>query len=207
MEFLAETVTCIEIREETDYGGLRIHPTAKLETAEIPVQVDVGFGDVVTPAPEDVDFPVLLDLPAPRLRAYPKETVVAEKFEAMVSLELGNSRMKDFYDLWTLALLFPFEGDFLTAAIEATFARRSTPIPKGIPVALTEQFAEGTGKQAQWKAFCRRSVLRGTAPSLLGVVALLCTFLLPLLQALQLIIADGGGSNGSWVRLWKLELQ
>ncbi len=185
MEFLMETVLCTEIREETEYGGLRIHLTATLGTAKIPLQVDIGFGDVVTPAPEEIVFPVLLDLPEPILRAYPKETVVAEKLEAMVSLELGNSRMKDFHDLWTLARLFPFEGEALAAAIAATFSRRNTPFPNGVPIALTEQFAEDTGKQTQWKAFCRRSVPRGTAPALQEVVALLATFLLPLLQAQQ----------------------
>lgn len=164
---------------------MRIHLTAQLGTAEIPLQIDVGFGDVVTPAPVETDFPVLLDLPIPRLRTYPKETVVEEKFEAMVSLELGNSRMKDFYDVWTLAHLFPFEGETLTAAIVATFARRGTPFPTGTPVALTDEFAVNDSKQAQWQAFCRRSVLRGTAPSLQDVITVLSAFLLPLLQAHQ----------------------
>lgn len=185
IRFLAETVTCTEIREETEYGGLRVNLTAILGTAEIPVQVDVGFGDVVTPAPEEVEFPVLLNLPAPRLHAYPKETVIAEKFEAMVSLELGNSRMKDFYDIWTLARMFTFQGETLTKAISTTFARRGTPIPNAIPVALTEEFATNAGKQAQWQAFCRRTVLRETAPALEHIVAQLSLFLLPPLRALQ----------------------
>jgi hypothetical protein len=127
----------------------------------------------------------LLNLPAPRLRVYPKETVIAEKCEAMESLELGNSRMKDFYDLWMLARLFPFDGETLTAAIAATFLRRDTPLPNGPPVALTKEFSGNTNKLAQWQAFSRRLRLQGTAPSLGEVTALLSTFLLPPSQALQ----------------------
>jgi predicted nucleotidyltransferase component of viral defense system len=179
--YIEETVECVEIREETEYGGMRITLTASLGTAEIPVQVDVGFGDAITPAPEEVEFPTLLEMPAPRLRAYPKETVVAEKCEAMVSLGMGNSRMKDFFDLWTLAQTFPFEGVVLSQALRATFARRVTPLPEGRPVALSEEFSADTAKLAQWKAFCRRSVLRGTVPSLSEVINLLEQFILPII--------------------------
>lgn len=200
IEYLPETVACAEIREETEYGGLRITLTAKLGTAEIPVQVDVGFGDAITPAPEEVVFPTLLDMPAPRLRAYPKETVVAEKLEAMVSLELGNSRMKDFFDLWTLARTFPFHGAVLSQAIEATFARRGTPIPDGHPIALTEEFSADAAKLAQWQAFCRRSVLQDTAPTLQEVITLLERFLLPLLAKIRAgeQYTDTWSPDGTW---------
>ncbi len=183
--FLAETVVCTEIREETEYGGLRVTLTARLGTAEIPVQVDVGFGDAITPAPEEVAFPTLLEMPAPLLRAYPRETVVAEKCEAMVSLELGNSRMKDFYDVWTLARTCPFDGATLSQALHATFARRGTPIPAGRPIALSEEFSADAAKRAQWQAFCRRSVPRELAPSLEEVIVALAQFLLPPLTAIH----------------------
>lgn len=194
IEYLPETVACAEISEETEYGGLRITLTAKLGAAEIPVQVDVGFGDAITPAPEEVEFPTLLDMPAPRLRAYPKETVVAEKFEAMVSLELGNSRMKDFFDLWTLARTFSFHGEALSQAIQATFARRGTPLPEGRPVALTAEFSADAAKLAQWQAFCRRSVIQNPAPSLQEVITLLGQFLLPPLAKLR--------AGEHWVDTW-----
>ena len=182
--FLAETVACAEIREEAEYGGLRITLTAKLGTAEIPLQVDVGFGDAITPSPIEIEFPTLLDMPAPRLRAYPKDTVVAEKFEAMVSLELGNSRMKDFYDVWTLAHAFLFDGATLSHAIKATFARRGTPISVEPPIALTSRFGEDPAKQKQWQAF-RRRLVDPTIPDLSVVVGFLAGFLLPLLEALS----------------------
>ena len=182
--FLAETVTCADIREEAEYGGLRITLTAKLGTAEIPVQVDVGFGDAITPAPVEVEFPTLLDMPAPRLHAYPKETVVAEKFEAMVSLQLGNSRMKDFFDVWTLARAFPFDGATLSQALEATFARRRTSLPTQPPLALTSAFGEDAAKQMQWKAF-RRRLADPAIPDLGVVIGFLAGFLQPLLDAVS----------------------
>lgn len=104
-----------------------------------------------------VDFPPLLDFPAPNLRAYPRETVVAEKVEAMVKLGQANSRMKDFYDLAVLSQTFGFEGELLVRAIAATFARRKTPLPTGLPVALTSEFTDDRMKTTQWGAFLRKS--------------------------------------------------
>lgn len=153
LTFQPETVRAAPIREEQEYGGIRVHLLALLGKARIPLQVDVGFGDVVTPAPAEVAFPTLLpSLPAPRMRVYPRETVVAEKFEAIVRLGLPNTRMKDFYDLWTLANQFAFEGDQLCAALRATFARRGTPLPTADeePVAFTSRFGDDTTKRAQW---------------------------------------------------------
>jgi hypothetical protein len=194
IEYLAETVTCEEIRAETEYGGLRITLVAKLGAAEIPVQVDVGFGDIVTPPSEMVEFPTLLDLPVPHIRAYPKETVIAEKFEAMVSLELSNSRMKDFFDVWTLIRTFEFDGAVLLNAISATFERRGTPFPADAPVALTREFSDHASKLVQWQAFCRRSILKHAAPSLHEVVDLLAGFLIPQLNSLQ----SAATFNAAW---------
>jgi len=143
--FLPESVTAEEIREDQRYNGIRIHATATLGKAKIPIQVDIGFGDAVTPASKRIDYPSLLGFPAPKLRAYPKETVVAEKFEAMVSLGITNSRMKDFYDLWMIARDFEFDGEILSKAIQATFRRRGTNIPTELPVALAGEFAADRG--------------------------------------------------------------
>ena len=117
------------IREEMEYGGVRLRGTASLSGARIAVVVDIGFGDSVEPGLETIDYPSLLDLPAPRLRAYAPETVIAEKFQAMVALGRANSRMKDFYDVWILTRTFDFAPDRLARAIAATFARRQTAIP------------------------------------------------------------------------------
>ena len=141
------------IREELEHGGLRLRGTASLSSARIAVVVDIGFGDSVEPGLETIDYPVLLDLPAPKLRAYAPETVIAEKFQAMVALGRANSRMKDFYDIWILSRTFHFDADRLARAIAATFARRQTAIPTEIPDALTLAFAEDPLKQRQWAAF------------------------------------------------------
>ena len=141
------------IREELEYGGVRLRGAATLSGARIAVVVDIGFGDSVEPGLETIDYPALLDLPAPRLRAYAPETVIAEKFQAMVALGRANSRMKDFYDIWILTKTFDFVPDRLARAIAATFARRQTAIPTDRPDALTPDFAEDPQKQRQWAAF------------------------------------------------------
>ena len=145
------------IREDQAYGGMRIVLTAHVTSAKVRLQVDVGFGDVITPGAAAVKFPALLDFPAPELRAYPRETVVAEKLEAMVSLGMANSRMMDFYDLEVLFRTFAFDGALLADAIAATFARRGTPLPSGLPVALTPEFTDDRTKTTQWRAFLRKS--------------------------------------------------
>ena len=117
------------IREDKDYGGVRLLLRAAIAGATVRLQVDVGFGDAITPAPESVEFPALLDFPAPKLRAYPRATVVAEKVEAMVQLGLANSRMKDFFDVVVMARMFQFDGRELADAMRATFERRGTPLP------------------------------------------------------------------------------
>ncbi|HWN68673.1 MAG TPA: nucleotidyl transferase AbiEii/AbiGii toxin family protein [Haliangium sp.] len=122
------------IREEQEYGGFRVTLRARVTSAQVRLQVDVGFGDAITPAAAMVDFPPLLDFPPPRLRAYPRETVVAEKLEAMVQLGLANSRMKDFFDIVVLSRMFEFDGVVLVDAIRATFQRRTTPSPLGCPL-------------------------------------------------------------------------
>jgi hypothetical protein len=129
LSFLSKTIRVERIRDEEVYEGVCVLLEARLGNVRIPLQIDVGFGDAVVPAPEDLEFPTLLKFPAPKLNAYPKESVVAEKFEAIVKLGMVNSRMKDFYDLWVLAQRFQFESATLAAAIEATFATRETALP------------------------------------------------------------------------------
>jgi hypothetical protein len=146
------------IRDRQEYGGVRVTLAALLGTARIPLQVDVGFGDAVTPAPAWATFPPLLpDLPAPRVRAYPAETVVAEKLQAAVALGIANTRLKDFYDLWLLAGTREFDGEVLARAIGATFLRRGTPLPATPPTALRSEFTRDPEKQQQWRAFLSRT--------------------------------------------------
>jgi predicted nucleotidyltransferase component of viral defense system len=153
VSFDLEALRLDTIREDLEYGGLRIRTRATVGGAVIPVVVDIGFGDATEPGVEELDYPVLLDFPAPRIRAYARETVIAEKLQAMVALGDANSRMKDFYDIWILSKSASFEGDRLARAIAATFARRKTPIPDGLPRALTVEFASQPAKRAQWSAF------------------------------------------------------
>jgi predicted nucleotidyltransferase component of viral defense system len=145
------------IREDQEYGGVRVEIMARVTAARVRLQVDIGFGDAVTPAPVRVELPVLLGSPAPHLLAYPRETVVAEKLDAIVQLGIANSRMKDFYDLAVLARAFDFDGSVLVRAIRATFARRKTPLPVVLPVGLTSAFAADPTKVTQWTAFGRKA--------------------------------------------------
>lgn len=179
LEFLAETVRGERIREDEEYEGVRVRLEARLAAARIKIQIDVGFGDVVTPVPQEMEYPVLLAYPAPRLLTYPRETVVAEKFEAMVKLGIANSRMKDFYDLWVMARDFEFDGALLSRAIKATFERRGTALPTGVPLALSDEFSEDQAKKTQWAAFLRRLGRDAGGTSLAGVTKVLGEFLMP----------------------------
>jgi predicted nucleotidyltransferase component of viral defense system len=178
LSVLTDTVCGAPIREHQEYSGLRIHILAMLGKARIPLQIDVGFGDAVTPAPSKVVFPTLLDMPAPHVFAYPRETVVAEKFQALVQLGMANTRMKDFYDLWILSQHFMCEGATLARAIRATFARRRTALPVQLPIALTTEFAVDTSKQTQWKAFLRKGKLEPATLTLSEVTDVLQQFLM-----------------------------
>jgi hypothetical protein len=178
----AQSIRIAPIREDNAYGGLRLTVTAYVGTARLPVQVDIGFGDAITPAPESVSYPTLLDdLAAPLLRAYPVYTVIAEKLHAMVVLGMSNSRMKDFFDLAVIARSMALDGEVLVEALRATFARRATAMPNLDPVALMPAFADDPEKTKQWRAFLVKLKLRDEA--LADVITLLRAFLLPPLQA------------------------
>jgi hypothetical protein len=177
LTFDAAALRAEPIRQEVEYGGVRLRTSAELAGARIAITIDIGFGDAIEPGAELIDYPVLLDLPAPRLRAYARETVVAEKFQAMVALGRANSRMKDFYDVWVLARSHDFDGGRLARAIAATFERRDTEIPAEPPDALTPAFAADSAKQAQWRAFTADLELASAA--LDAVVEDLRAFLMP----------------------------
>ncbi len=178
-----DSVRAEAIRLAARYEGIRVRFVLHLGKIRLPMQVDVGFGDAVIPDPTWVDFPPLLDFPAPRVLAYPPESAVAEKFQTMVERDAANSRMKDFYDIWTLARRRAFGGDVLARAIAATFERRRTPLPAAPPLALTAEFGEDRAKQTQWRAFDRRARLNLGDQKLAEVVGLLRDFLMPPTEA------------------------
>jgi len=183
----ADSVRVDRIRDVMEYGGMRVTLLAELAGARIPIQADIGFGDVVTPGPEYVEYPTLLGYPAPLLRAYPRETVVAEKYQALVHLGMANSRMKDFYDLWVMAHRFDFDGVTLSEAINNTFARRETTLPEQTPSGLSSEFGDDILKTRLWDAFLRKGALQSTStsPSLEEVCQLLEDFLMPPTTALR----------------------
>jgi hypothetical protein len=173
------------IRNDTEYGGLRIKGNATVDGARVRVLIDVAFGDATEPGLEETDLPVLLDFPAPHLRSYPRETVIAEKFQAMVMLGGANSRMKDYYDIWMLSRSYEFKGDALARAIAATFARRKTTVPAGRPEGLTQTFAKDSSTLKQWAAFLN-DVVVDPGP-LANVVNDLADFLMPHAEAARAI--------------------
>lgn len=155
--FDADTVQVVQIAELAEYEGVRVSLWAQLDSARIKVQVDVGVGDAVVPPPTVGHYPTLVGLPAPKISMYPREAVVAEKFHTIVFRGLGNSRMKDYYDLWFLAGHFEFEGVTLAQAVRTTFERRSTALPTKPPPGLAEEFWGDRSRQASWGAFLRRT--------------------------------------------------
>ena len=188
--FDARTIVTERIKPDEEYQGVRARLDAVLAAAKVPVQIDIGFGDAVSPVEDD--YPVLLDgSSTPRLRIYPREAVIAEKVQAMVHLGMVNSRMKDFFDVEQLARHFDFEGAAMVDALRATFRRRQTAMPASAPLALTEAFANDSGKLTQWNAFVRRTGL--IAAPLADVITAIGRFVVPILAA-----SDDGASLGRW---------
>jgi hypothetical protein len=181
--FDPESVEGRRIVEDADYEGVRVRFRGKLGTARITMQLDIGFGDVVIPPPKLTEYPTLLEFPPPRLRAYSRESTVAEKFEAMVKLDVLNSRMKDFYDVWLLACQFDFNGPTLADAIAKTFSRRGTSMPIDA-AALMQKVAAYSGKQAQWQGFIRRNRLQDVPGDFSAVVGAIVNLLAPISEAL-----------------------
>lgn len=180
IRFLPDSVSAAPIREQTIYGGVRVILSGELANARCRVQLDIGFGDAVTPAPVESVYPVLLDeLPAPRLRTYPIHTVIAEKVHAIALMGMANGRLKDYYDLAVMIEREDLDVDLVAAAVRATFARRGLPIPQALPVGLSDEFGGDASRQAMWGAFLRKNGL--AFEPLPGVVARLAMRLWPTL--------------------------
>jgi len=189
--FDSDSIQAERITENADYEGIRIRFLGVLGTARINMQIDIGFGDVVYPAPEKSNFPTMLNFPAPRLLCYSRESSIAEKFEAMVKMGELNSRMKDFYDIWLLSRQFDFDGANLTEAIRLTFKRRGTALPAEID-AFTETFIEA--KQTQWTAFRKRLQQDHVPASFREIMASVDRFLSPIVA----VIFSGKPSPTNW---------
>jgi hypothetical protein len=185
MEFIPDTVKAQAIREEQEYDGVRVTLMGKLGNARIPLQIDIGFGDAITPQPDEIEYPTLLDNPAPHLKAYPRYTLVSEKFEAMVRLGIANSRMKDFFDIWLLTQMFEFEGSLLARAISNTFERRGTSLPKERPLAFTSDFYEDAQKIVQWNAFVRKANPCLEVGDLQDIAKATSVFIMPIIESIQ----------------------
>lgn len=185
LSFDPASIEIADIREDREYGGVRVKLRATLGKAVLPLQVDIGFGDVITPGRQEADYPTLLGHPAPRLWTYPRETAVAEKFETMVRRGRTNSRMRDFWDVAALAQHFDFDGETLGTAIEATFGRRGTPLGGDPPDALRPAFYEHGERIAQWGAFQRRAGAAVDAPTSFGAAGeIVRAFLGPVRESL-----------------------
>lgn len=182
--FIDEGIVFEETMVDADYSGMRIHFTACLGKAKIPLQLDIGFSDVITPDAKFGDFPVLLDgMEPPHLKTYPIESIISEKFHAMVRLAEINSRWKDFYDIWLLSEIYNIDGKLLQSAIKSTFDQRETSIPEALPVAFTDVFAEEN--QKNWYIFIKRNNLAiKQIEDLKNVIYRLRIFLMPPIQFL-----------------------
>ena len=181
--FDQDSFSVTDIREDQEYTGKRVLFFAYLAGARIRIQVDVGFGDAVAPPPEEVVYPTILNFPAPKIRAYPMESVISEKTQTVVSLGMQNSRMKDYFDIWVLSRRFSFKGASLVRAINTTFDRRKTAIPQQIPIGLREEFALDEDKNKQWNAFLSRIGLKRQTIVLSEVIKRLQEFLISPLSA------------------------
>ncbi|MBI1273333.1 MAG: nucleotidyl transferase AbiEii/AbiGii toxin family protein [Alphaproteobacteria bacterium] len=195
LAFDPDSVAAEQMRADEEYQGVRVELNTTLAGARLRIQIDIGFGDIVTPEAQVINYPTLLDFPEAQLRAYPPETVVAEKLEALVSLGMRNSRMKDFFDLWVMAKTFAFDGAVLTEAVRATFTRRQTPFPTEPPIALTPSFANDASKQAQWRGFLRRTSVAMAPEPLPELLVFIAGFAMPVLEAAR----DGNPFDNKWL--------
>lgn len=195
--FDESSIHITEIREEQEYGGNRVKLMGQLGKAKMSLQVDVAYGDVITPKTEEHDFPSILGMPSPRIYTYPKETVVAEKLQSMVRLGMQNSRMKDFFDIFWMTMLFSYEGPVLTEAIQSTFKRRKTNILSTPPLAFSAEFANDSVKRSQWKAFLNKNSILGISEDFNDIIKRLRDFLAPPFKA--------AASENNFLFLWSSE--
>jgi len=182
MEFQPASVAGERIKEDADYEGVRVRFVGRLGQARATMQIDVGFGDAITPEPLAINYPAILDMPAPQLKGYPRETVVAEKFQAMVFLGLINTRMKDFHDIWLLAQQFHFDGTLLGNALKATFAQRKTELTIE-PVIFTASFWADNQKNIQWRAFLDKAQIAHVPRDLKDILSTLKALLVPVVES------------------------
>jgi hypothetical protein len=200
VEFDPATVRAELIREDQRYLGTRVKLEARIAGAVIGLQVDVGYGDAVVPPPASLDYPSLLQFAAPRVRAYSRYTVVAEKLQATVELGLTNTRLKDFFDLFMLASRFDFDGPQLVGAIAATFAKRDVPIPAERPAAFSARFSEAPDKLAQWKGFLKRARVRVEVPAFPAIVEAVARFTMEPLECARVAapLPKSWRAGGPW---------
>lgn len=191
--FDLDSVDAQRIRADQVYEGIRVTARGLVGSARVPIRVDIGFGDAVTPGLRDETYPTLLDGPAPRLKAYARETVIAEKLEALVAIGARTSRMKDVYDLYCLPRLFDFDGPVLTDAVRATFARRRTPLPDRTPPALSGLMVADPMARSRWSAFVGRTSLLVTPPPFDAIVSEVTAFAMPVMKA-----ARGAAAPPAW---------
>ena len=197
LRFESASVIAEPITLDADYHGVRVQLCGYLGTAKIRVQVDIGFSDIITPNPETSYYPTILDLPAPRMNCYNKETAIAEKLQAIVKLDILNSRMKDIYDIWILSKRFEFDGMFLQSAIINTFKKRQTELTTNV-ITFTEQYYRNPEKISQWKGFLKRSKVSDIPADLEDVLESVRTFLLPVLSHIA--------GNDKFKKIWKPDL-
>lgn len=197
LDFDPDSIQCDRITEDANYEGIRLRFLGKLEKAKIHMQLDIGFGDVVYPKPEKLEFPTILDFPAPHLLCYSRESSIAEKFEAMAKLGILNSRMKDFYDIWLLSRLYDFDGKTLNEAIRMTFERRGTKLSPKIE-AFTESFMDA--KQTQWIAFWKRLQQQHVPASFKEIAIMVDSFISPIISDLfsENLISKKWSAPGPW---------
>ena len=192
LNFDASSIQSERITEDADYQGIRVRFRGTLDSARINMQIDIGFGDIVHPNPEESELPTMLDFTAPRLLCYSRESAIAEKFEAMVKLGILNSRMKDFFDIWLLSRQFNFDGSQLLQAIRLTFEQRGTPLSDDVVAFQASFVAE---KQVQWTAFCRRIGLEHLPKNFSDIVSQVACFLAPLIESAR----SGQPFDKNWI--------
>jgi hypothetical protein len=199
--FDSETIKGQRTKEGADYEGIRVKFAGLLDRSRIPMQIDVGFGDIIYPKPKLFNYPVILDLPEPHLKGYPLESVISEKFEAMINLGLLNSRMKDFYDIWLMMRQFDFNGSNLAEALKRTFEHRKTNLPKERPLFAEEIYDEKSDRQTLWKAFLIKDNIKHAPDKLSATAKEIEEFLIHLLEAIN----KGIEFDGEWKTpgLWK----
>ncbi|MEK6564199.1 MAG: nucleotidyl transferase AbiEii/AbiGii toxin family protein [Candidatus Omnitrophota bacterium] len=195
LNFDSQTVKGTKIKEDADYEGVRVKFTGFLDRARIPMQIDVGFGDIVYPRTKVIDYPVILDFPKPHLNGYPQESVISEKFEAMIKLGLLNSRMKDFYDIWLMMRQFEFKGANIASAVKKTFNNRKTDVPNKKPLFANEIYDEKSDRQTLWSAFLKKGDIQHAPETLSTTAKEIENFLIEPIMALN--------ENGNFDKTWK----